>query len=150
MSILQQHIAQDSTLYYVDEYGVKNYKTRAILGVGILAMALLIIGLGTGLYIAEQGNPEANIKTLANAYWVMVMSSTTIGFGDFYPTTNWGYICVSLMFIFGVGIMGGIGAVVASKIFGFSDTNVKNRELKQQNAEILKKLTAIEKKLSQD
>ena len=54
---------------------------------------------------------------------------------------------VTLMFIFGVGIIGGLGALIASKLLGFSDTNVKNRELRKQNAEILAHGKILEKKL---
>ena len=82
------------------------------------------------------------------------MSSTTIGFGDVYPITLVGRIAVFVMFILGVGILGGVGAVFANKIFGFADTNIKNRELRKQNAEIIvqnekiyQKLTKLEDKL---
>ena len=54
-----------------------------------------------------------------------------------------------------VGILGGVGAVFDNKIFGFADTNIKNRELRKQNEEILqqnnniyKKLIALEDKLA--
>lgn len=51
------------------------------------------------------------------------------------------------MFILGVGILGGMGAVFANKIFGFADTNIKNRELRMQNAQIIAQNNEISKKL---
>lgn len=51
------------------------------------------------------------------------------------------------MFILGVGILGGVGAVFANKIFGFADTNIKNRELRKQNEEIFAQNIAIHQKL---
>ncbi len=77
----------------------------------------------------------------------MVMSSTTIGFGDVYPITFTGRAAVFIMFILGVGILGGMGAVFANKIFGFADTNIKNRELRMQNAQIIAQNNEISKKL---
>ena len=75
------------------------------------------------------------------------MSSTTIGFGDVYPITFIGRATVFIMFILGVGILGGMGAVFVNKIFGFADTNVKNRELRMQNAQIIAQNNEISKKL---
>jgi voltage-gated potassium channel len=62
---------------------------------------------------------------------------------DFYPTTTGGYVVVTMMFYTGVGMMGYIGALIASKIMGFSDTNVKNRELSRQNTLILEQLIEL-------
>ena len=76
------------------------------------------------------------------------MSSTTIGFGDVYPITIVGRIAVFIMFILGVGILGGVGAVFANKIFGFADTNIKNRELRKQNEQILAQNEKIHQKLA--
>lgn len=129
--------------YRVDEYGVVNYKTRylALLGIGII-YGVIAIG-AVALQYFESANPNANVHTYGEAFWVLIMASSTIGFGDYYPTTTGGYVIVTLMFYIGVGMMGFIGTLVASKLMGFSDTNVKNRELRHQNAQILDKLDAL-------
>jgi voltage-gated potassium channel len=44
---------------------------------------------------------------------------------------------VAAMFYVGVGLVGFIGALIAERMLGFADTNVKNRELRQQNSDIL-------------
>ena len=51
------------------------------------------------------------------------------------------------MFILGIGILGGMGAVFANKIFGFADTNIKNRELRMQNSQIIAQNNEISRKL---
>lgn len=51
------------------------------------------------------------------------------------------------MFDIGVGIVGFIGAQFASKIVGFADTPVRNRELRQQNEDILLHNKELEHKL---
>ena len=48
------------------------------------------------------------------------------------------------MFVSGVGVVGGLGALIASKLLSFSDTNVKNRELRFQNENMYKKLIELE------
>jgi len=137
-------------LHQTDEFGVKNYKTRYLALMGI-AVVYFIIALGSMmLHYFETQNPDANITNYGQAFWVLIMASSTIGFGDFYPTTLGGYVIVTIMFYIGVGMMGYIGALIASKIMGFSETNVKNRELRRQNAQILEEVMALRKDLKLD
>lgn len=137
-------------LHHVDEYGVKNYKTRYLALMGMLIIYLIIAICAALLQYFEGENSEANITSYGQAFWVLIMASSTIGFGDFFPTTPGGYVIVTLMFYIGVGMMGYIGALIASKIMGFSDTNVKNRELRRQNAQILEELRALRQMANKD
>jgi voltage-gated potassium channel len=95
----------------------------------------------------ELPEPTANIKTYTDAFWALQMSSSTIGFGDYYPVTTAGRIVVMVMFYIGVGLMSFIGAQFINRFFGFSNTNVKNRELRRQNKEILDHNKLLEKKI---
>lgn len=149
-----QNAMEKSGLYHIDEFGVKNYNyfVLAIISMGMLVF--LNLSLGCITYFAEVTQANSPVQNINDAIWLMLMSSTTIGFGDVYPITLTGRICVFVMFVLGVGILGGVGAVFANKIFGFADTNIKNRELKkqnaeiyQQNAQIYEKLNALEKKI---
>ena len=144
MPVIFKSVMGKTSLYSVDEFGVANYKTRYITLMSIALMAILVASLGWVTYYAEVGQEGATISTFGDAVWLMIMSSTTIGFGDHYPVTDLGRAMVVIMFVLGVGIIGGLGAIVAAKLFGFSDTNVKNRELRKQNAEIYDKLLQLE------
>jgi len=128
----------------VDEYGVTNYKTRYLALMGMVIIYIVIAISALLLQYFEAANPTANVTTYGEAFWVLIMASSTIGFGDFYPTTTGGYVIVTMMFYIGVGMMGYIGALIASKIMGFSDTNVKNRELRRQNKLILEQLIELQ------
>ncbi len=146
--IVVQKAMEKSNLYRIDEFGVKNYNYGFI---GIVSFALFLslnLSLGYVTYLAEVDLETSPVQSFSDAIWLMVMSSTTIGFGDVYPITLVGRISVFIMFILGVGILGGIGAVFVNKIFGFADTNIKNRELRKQNAEIIEQNSQIAKKLS--
>jgi len=153
--IILQNAMEKSNLYRVDEFGVKNYNYGILALLSFALFALINIGLGYITFISETNVVGSPVKNYADAFWLMLMSSTTIGFGDVYPITLTGRIAVFTMFILGVGILGGVGAVFANKIFGFADTNIKNRELRKQNEQILEqndkiyqKLTALEDKLA--
>jgi len=146
--IILQSAMEKSNLFKIDEFGVKNYNYAILAALSIGLFAFINIGLGYITFIAETAVEGSPVKNYADAFWLMLMSSTTIGFGDVYPITLVGRIAVFVMFILGVGILGGVGAVFANKIFGFADTNIKNRELRQQNEEILEQNDKIYQKLS--
>lgn len=134
-------------IYEVDEYNIRNYRTRAlaILSVGFLYITIAI--LAWVLLQFELESSDANITNYADAFWALQMSASTIGFGDFYPVTLGGRMVIALMFYVGVGIVGFIGALIAERVLGFADTNVKNRELRKQNTEILEHNIQLEKKM---
>jgi len=135
-------------LYRVDEFGVRNYKARylALMSIGSL---YLIIALFAFLLLHFERNIDgANISNYADAFWTLQMSASTIGFGDHFPVTFGGRLVVTLMFYIGIAIVGFISTIIAERIFGFSDTNIKNRELRQQNAEILTHNRMLEQKLN--
>jgi len=147
--IILQSAMEKSNLFKVDEFGVKNYNYGILALLSFALFAVINITLGYITFIAETDVVGSPVKNYADAFWLMLMSSTTIGFGDVYPITLVGRIAVFTMFILGVGILGGVGAVFANRIFGFADTNIKNRELRKQNEEILQQNNAIYAKLEQ-
>ncbi len=147
MAHIFRQVARGSKLYNVDEYGIRNYKTRFLAIVGTLLISILAMLFGYITYLAEVDAPGANVTEYSQALWLMLMSCTTIGFGDHYPVTLIGKVMVVLMFVLGVGLIGGMGALFAGKLLGFTDTNVKNRELRQQNAEILRRLEHMDREL---
>jgi len=147
--IILQNAMEKSNLFKVDEFGVKNYNYGALGVLSVVLFAVINMSLGYVTFVAETNVVGSPVKNYADAFWLMLMSSTTIGFGDVYPITLVGRITVFIMFLLGVGILGGVGAVFANKIFGFADTNIKNRELRKQNEEILQQNVAIYTKLEQ-
>ena len=124
--IILQNAMEKSNLYNVDEFGVKNYNYGVLGLLSFALFALINCGLGYITFIAETAVTGSPVQTYVDALWLMLMSSTTIGFGDVYPITFIGRAAVFAMFVLGVGILGGVGAIFANKIFGFADTNIKN------------------------
>ncbi|WP_235839632.1 potassium channel family protein [Cognaticolwellia mytili] len=146
--IVVQKAMEKSHLYHVDEFGIKNYNYGFIGFISLILFLSLNLSLGYITYQAEVGLEYSPVQNYSDAIWLMVMSSTTIGFGDVYPITFIGRASVFIMFILGIGILGGMGAVFVNKIFGFADTNIKNRELRKQNAHIIEQNTKITEKLN--
>ncbi len=145
--IVLQKAMEKSHLYKEDEFGVKNYNYGVLGSLSLVLFFILNFALGYVTFLAETSVLDSPVQSYGDALWLMLMSSTTIGFGDVYPITFVGRAAVFIMFILGVGILGGMGAVFANKVFGFADTNIKNRELRKQNEAIYEKLLALEEKL---
>ncbi|MEM6841890.1 MAG: potassium channel family protein [Bacteroidota bacterium] len=68
-----------------------------------LAAYLLVTYL---LYWVEHDQEDANITELNDAYWYTIVTLSTVGYGDYYPTTGVGKF-IGLLFIVGsVSILG--------------------------------------------
>ena len=145
--IILKNAMEQSHLYKVDEFGVKNYNYGVLGSLSLTLFSLLNISLGYITFLAETNVTDSPVQSYSDALWLMLMSSTTIGFGDVYPITLIGRAAVFIMFILGVGILGGVGAIFANKIFGFADTNIRNRELRKQNEDIFMQNIEMHKKL---
>jgi len=130
-----------------DEFGVKNYNTFYLVVMTLIVLYAIIALLSLALVQVELTDSNSNIKTYRDAFWTLQMSASTIGFGDFYPITIMGRIIVAAMFYIGVGMVSYVGAQFVNKFVSFSDTNVKNRELRRQNKEILENNQQLEQKV---
>lgn len=73
----------------------------------LLLMGVLVLQFGslTMLFLEEHA-PGANITTASDALWYTLVTISTVGYGDYYPTTNPGRIAGVVIIIVGVGIFG--------------------------------------------
>ena len=134
-------------IYKTDQYGIRNYSLLALGAAGVCLLYSVIALFALALLHFEKGALNSNINSYVDAFWTLQMSASTIGFGDYFPVTFGGRMVVALMFYVGVGLVGFIGALIAERMLGFADTNVKNRELRQQNSDILNHNKMLEKKI---
>ncbi|MFM9023187.1 MAG: S8 family serine peptidase, partial [Solirubrobacterales bacterium] len=58
--------------------------------------------------------PGSNIRTIGQAYWWAIVTTTTVGYGDEYPVTWQGRVVASVVMLVGVGLIGTVSASVAS------------------------------------
>ena len=70
-------------------------------------MGILVLEFGSlEMLHIEQYAPGANITTASDALWYVIVTISTVGYGDRYPVTNGGRFFGSLIIIIGVGIFG--------------------------------------------
>ena len=81
----------------------------------VVGTALMAVGLGAiAVLDVEQDAPGANITSFGDAIWWSTTTTTTVGYGDFYPVTTEGrFIAVGLMVV-GIAMVGAITASVAA------------------------------------
>lgn len=72
--------------------------------------------------------PESNIKTASDALWWSFVTITTVGYGDFYPTTLLGRIIAAALITAGVGLFGTFTAYVASSFLQQEEEEQEKRE----------------------
>jgi voltage-gated potassium channel len=130
-------------LFTVDEYGVKNWNPLVIMFPAFIAYVIVTSLAGYCISVAEIGAVGSNVTSIGDGIWLAVMASSTVGFGDVYPVTTEGRFIVGGMFFVGMFLIGIIVGSVSTWVSGLFDTNVKNRVLRLQNAEIKQALDKL-------
>ncbi|MBY3985412.1 two pore domain potassium channel family protein [Rhodococcus fascians] len=75
---------------------------------------LLVFVASLAMFDAERAEPAATIKTFPDALWWAIATVTTVGYGDFSPSTATGrFIAVGLM-VAGIALLGVVTATLAS------------------------------------
>lgn len=112
----------------------------------ILLLLLLLITLGSSaIFFAENGQPNANINSASDAIWWSIVTISTVGYGDLYPTSTLGRIIASVILICGVSIFGMISGLITS--FITSPNKRSPAHLLQRNNELLEKLISEQQAL---
>jgi len=98
----------------------------------ILIAAVLMLTCASGFYYFE-ATPE-NGMAFGDAVWWAVVTSTTVGYGDYFPVTTGGRIVSFVLMLSGIGLMGFLISEVMSamiegrmkKDMGLLDINCNN------------------------
>jgi voltage-gated potassium channel len=83
----------------------KDRAGSALLTLLLLGILVLQFGSLAEVYF-EADAPNGNIKTAADGIWYTIVTISTVGYGDRYPTTLPGRLVGSLLIVIGVGIFG--------------------------------------------
>jgi voltage-gated potassium channel len=100
---------------------ISNRANTAALSV-ILAVILLFEFASIFILQAEALSPEANIETAGDAFWWVLVTVATVGYGDLYPVTPNGRFIASFVIVAGVGLFGILSGFLARNFLGGQST----------------------------
>jgi voltage-gated potassium channel len=81
----------------------------------VLLIALLVMEFGALAILAvERGAPGANIENASDAIWYLLVTMSTVGYGDYYPVTDMGRLFGGLIIVVGVGVFGTLTGFLAN------------------------------------
>ncbi len=123
----------------------------------ILAAGIVLVVASIAELQFESGSPDANIKTGGEALWWSIVTITTVGYGDFFPTTTGGRITAAFVMFAGIGIIGALASILASLLVtdrgpdtGQEQTARDDDRLRQELTEIHRELAALRDSLTAD
>lgn len=81
----------------------------------LLLIAILMLEFGSLLMLrVESPVPGANITSASDAIWYIIVTMSTVGYGDEYPISNAGRVLGTVIIIIGVGIFGTLTGYLAN------------------------------------
>ena len=103
------------------EYGARNVMRSLVKDKAgsallmLLFIAIIVLEFGSLLLLnIEADAPDANITSASDALWYIIVTMSTVGYGDQYPVTNAGRIVGSIIIIVGVGVFGTLTGYLAN------------------------------------
>ena len=103
------------------DYGAKNIMRSLVKDKAgsallmLLFIAILVLEFGSLLMLRLESNVEgANITSASDALWYIIVTMSTVGYGDQYPITNPGRVLGTVIIVVGVGICGTLTGYLAN------------------------------------
>jgi len=100
----------------------------------VLLIAVFVLEFGSlAILWAERGDPDATILTAEDAVWYLIVTMSTVGYGDLAPVTSVGRLVGSLIIVVGVGVFGTLTGFLANAFMapasGASEPEIIESEL---------------------
>ncbi|MBM3155830.1 MAG: two pore domain potassium channel family protein, partial [Chloroflexi bacterium] len=70
----------------------------------VIILFLIFIGCAIGIFFIER-DAGGKIVTLGDAFWWLIVTVATVGYGDFYPVSAAGRVIATLLIVIAIGII---------------------------------------------
>ena len=81
---------------------------HSLVWISVLSASLIVVG-GVLFSLLED-------HSLGDGLWWAVVTTTTVGYGDYYPVTVPGKVVGAVLMVLGIGVLGGFTATLATYI----------------------------------
>jgi voltage-gated potassium channel len=112
----------------------------------IAAAATLFLGAWLVL-LFEQNAKGSNIHSYPDALWWAIVTVTTVGYGDRYPTTEAARLVAVVLMLLGISLIGVLTATIAS-MFVKEHTDANKEEYQKGHADLGQQLSVISERLA--
>lgn len=106
---------------------LKGKKEQIVLA--ILAVFIVLAGSASLIYFIERNAQPEHFGSIPQALWWSVVTLTTVGYGDIYPTTVLGKLLGGLISLLGIGLIALPAGILAS---GFQEAVEKHQRLEAE------------------
>jgi voltage-gated potassium channel len=121
-------------------------KHHSLFRVLIAAGATLMLGAWLVL-LFEDNAKGSNIHNYPDALWWAIVTVTTVGYGDKFPSTGGGRAVAVVLMLVGIGLIGVLTATVAS-LFIKEHTDANRQEYQKGHADLGQRLSVISGRLA--
>jgi len=111
----------------------------------VAALTLLLVTV-TGIAVHE--TDPTRFPNPRRGLWFAIVTVTTVGYGDTFPTSPLGRVIASFLMVVGIGFLGLATASIAGH-FVNQDANDKHRESTDKQEKILAELRRVHERLDQ-
>lgn len=100
-----------------------------------LFVFVLVIALGTVMYIIE-GGPDTQFKSIPDSIYWAIVTTTTVGYGDITPATHLGRVFAGFMMILGYTIIAIPTGIVSATMIDMTQEKVKDGHCPRCNGHV--------------
>lgn len=97
--------------------------TRRKIQVFIFAVLLIVMVMGSLMYLIEGRVPDSNFDSIPRSIYWAIVTLTTVGYGDISPNTNFGQFIAACLMILGYAVIAVPSGIVTSELI-----NPKNQK----------------------
>ncbi|WP_087018884.1 potassium channel family protein [Thaumasiovibrio subtropicus] len=117
----------------------------------LILLLTLLLTLGSTFILLVEGNaPDATITNADDALWWVIVTISTVGYGDLYPVTNWGRIIAGIVIVSGVAIFGMVAGLVSSAIQKRHQVQPEWQQILDNQERLLKRIDSLEQQLKSE
>jgi voltage-gated potassium channel len=109
----------------------------------VALFSIVLVSLSSyAILHTERLSSSGNIQTASDAFWWAIVTITTVGYGDLFPTTNGGRIIAIALMLMGIGIFSALTSYLSTLFI-----NQGHKLTREYNDDIITRLAAIEEQL---